>query len=231
LGVLTEISEARPVVILLEDLHWADGSTRNLLSFLLSRLRAQRLLVIASYREEDVDRRHPLRALLVELVRLATVERIDLRPFGDADARALVEALAEEPLSPETVTGIVARCECNPFFVEELLASSTDCADVPAGLAEVLLVRLERLSPDTRRVLRVISVASDAVSHATRTEIAGLGELELDDALREAVQHHVLVIEQAFYRFRHALLQEAVYGDLLPGERASMHAARSRAGS
>ncbi|WP_370942902.1 helix-turn-helix transcriptional regulator [Amycolatopsis sp. cg5] len=228
LGVLTETARARPVVILLEDLHWADGSTRNLLSFLLSRLRSQRLLVVGSYREEDVYRRHPLRGLLSEMVRLATVERVDLRPFGEADARAFVEALSEEPLTAEAVAGIVARSEGNPFFVEELLASASeapDCSDLPAGLAEVLLARLERLSPDTRRVLRVISVANDSVAHAALTEVSGLGESELDEALREAVQHHVLVIERGFYTFRHALLQEAVYADLLPGERIRMHAA------
>ncbi|MEC3973909.1 helix-turn-helix transcriptional regulator [Amycolatopsis sp. H20-H5] len=225
LGVLTEIAEQRPVVILLEDLHWGDGSTRNLLSFLLTRLRAQRLLVVASYREEDVHRRHPLRGLLAELVRLATVERIDLRPFGAADGRAFVEALAEEPISAETVAGIVARAESNPFFVEELLASSAECRDLPAGLAEVLLARLERLAADTRRVLRVVSVANEGVAHAALTEVSGLGEFELDEALREAIQHHVLVVEKSFYAFRHALLQEAVYGDLLPGERTRMHAA------
>ena len=225
LGVLTEIAGSRPVVILLEDLHWADASTRNLLSFLCSRLRAQRLLIVGSYREEDVHRRHPLRGLLSELFRLATVERVDLLPFGPADARTFVEALADEPMSAEVVADIVARSEGNPFFVEELLASAADCTDLPAGLAEVLLARLERLSPDTRRAVRVVSVANEPVGHTALSEISGLGELELDEALREAVQHHVLVIEDGFYGFRHALLQEAVYGDLLPGERTRIHGA------
>ncbi|SEF34228.1 Predicted ATPase [Amycolatopsis pretoriensis] len=226
LGVLTEVSEARPVVILLEDLHWADASTRNLLSFLLSRLRAQRLLVVGSYREEDVHRRHPLRGLLSELVRLATVESVDLRPFGAADARKFVEALADEPMSADVVADIVARSQGNPFFAEELLATQTECNDLPAGLAEVLLSRLERLSPDTRRVARVISVANEPVMHAALAEVSALGELELDEALREAVQHHVLVVlSDGSYTFRHALLQEAVYGDLLPGERSRTHAA------
>ncbi|RBM16396.1 LuxR family transcriptional regulator [Prauserella sp. PE36] len=225
LGVLTEVAGHRTVVLVLEDLHWADGATRNLLSFLASRLRSQRLLVIGSYREEDVYRTHPLRALLVELVRLPTVERVDLRPFVEAEARAFVEALAEEPLTAETVADLVARSEGNPFFAEELLASCASGDDVPAGLAELLLARLERLAPDTRRVLRAVAVASDAVSHAALAEVSGLGELELDESLREAVQHHVLVIERGFYQFRHALLQEAVYGDLLPGERTRMHAA------
>ncbi|EOD66653.1 ATP-binding protein, partial [Amycolatopsis vancoresmycina] len=233
LGVLTEIAESRPVVVLLEDLHWADASTRNLLSFLLSRLRAQRLLVraqrllvVGSYREEDVHRRHPLRGVLSELVRLATVERVDLHPFGAADARRFVEALADEPLPSDVVADIVSRSEGNPFFAEELLATKTECNDLPAGLAEVLLSRLERLSPDARRVARVISVANEPVMHAALAEVSGLGELELDDALREAVQHHVLVVlSDGSYTFRHALLQEAVYGDLLPGERSRTHAA------
>ncbi|MFC4001063.1 AAA family ATPase [Prauserella oleivorans] len=225
LGVLTEIAEHRPLLLVLEDLHWADTSTRNLVSFLLSRLRTQRLLVVGSYREEDVHRRHPLRAVLAELVRLPTVERIDLAPFGEAEAREFLAALADEELAPETLAELVARSEGNPFFAEELLASCTTCQEIPAGLAEVLLARLERLAQDTRRVLRAIAVAGDSVAHAALAEISGLGEFELDEALREAVQHHVLVIDGGFYQFRHALLQEAVYADLLPGERTRMHAA------
>lgn len=225
LGVLTEIAEHRPVLLILEDLHWADGSSRNLLSFLLSRLRSQRLMIVASYREEDVYRRHPLRGLLVELVRLPVVTQIELHPLKEADARTFVEALAEGPLPPEVVTRVVERSEGNPFFAEELLASCADCTDIPAGLAEVLLARLERLSPDARRVLRVISVAGESVSHAALAEVSALGEDELDEALREAVQHHVLVVDKGAYAFRHALLQEAMYGDLLPGERTRMHAA------
>ncbi|HET6504049.1 MAG TPA: AAA family ATPase [Amycolatopsis sp.] len=225
LGVLTDIAAHRPVVLVLEDLHWADGSTRNLLSFLVSRLRGQRLLIVASYRDEDVHRRHPLRALLVELIRLPVVSEIALHPLGALDARAFVEALADGPLPPEVIADVVARSEGNPFFAEELLASRAEGDDLPAGLAEVLLARLERLSGDARRVLRIVSVAGDEVMHAAIAEVSGLGELELEEALREAVQHHVLVIERGAYTFRHALLQEAVYGDLLPGERTRMHAA------
>ncbi|RZQ63174.1 helix-turn-helix transcriptional regulator [Amycolatopsis suaedae] len=231
LGLLAELSETQPVVLVLEDLHWADGSTRGLLSFLVSRLRAQRLLIVASYREEDVHRRHPLRALLADLVRVASVERMDLPPFGEDEARAFVEALAEGKLAPATVADVIERSEGNPFFVEELLASVAECGDgragaeLPAGLAEVLLARLERLGPDTQRVLRVASVADGGVGHALLTDVAGLDETRLDEALREAVQHHVLVVERTHYAFRHALLKEAVHGDLLPGERTRLHAA------
>ena len=226
IGLLSELAAERPVLLVLEDLHWADGSTRNLLSFLLSRLRAQRLVIIGSYREEDVHRRHPLRALLAELVRLPALERIELRPFDPADALAFVEALAEEPLDPYIAADVAERSEGNPFFVEELLASCADDADLPAGLAEVLLSRVERLPQATQRLLRIVSVADGGVSHAALAEVADTPEADLDDSLREAVLHHVLVVErQQHYAFRHALLREAVYGDLLPGERTRIHAA------
>ncbi|HEX3816011.1 MAG TPA: AAA family ATPase [Mycobacteriales bacterium] len=223
LGLLTDLAERQPVVLVVEDLHWADGSTRNLVSFLISRLRGQRLLVVASYREEDLYRRHPLRALLAELVRAPAVERVEVRPFSEADVRVFVDLLAEESLAPSVVADVIERSQGNPFFIEELLASREDGSELPAGLAEVLLSRVERLSADSQRVLRMVSVADGSVSHKVLTEVAGLGELELDEALREAVQHHVLVVENGFYAFRHALLQEAVYADLLPGERSRIH--------
>ncbi|HVX43857.1 MAG TPA: AAA family ATPase, partial [Mycobacteriales bacterium] len=223
LGVLTDISESEPVVLVLEDLHWADGATRNLLAFLVSRLRSQRLLILASYREEDLHRRHPLRAALAELIRAQTVERIELPPFDAADARAFIEALAEAPLPPGIVAEVIERSQGNPFFAEELLASQAEGSTLPAGLAEVLLSRLERLGAATQRLLRIVSVADGPVSHAALGEVAGLDELELDEALRDAVQHHILVIDNGYFTFRHALLQEAVYGDLLPGERTRIH--------
>lgn len=223
LGLLTDLAEARPVALIIEDLHWADESSRNLLSFLISRLRGQRLLLLGSYREEDLHRRHPLRAVLAELIRSASVERIELPPFNEADARTFVEALSDESLRPEVIDEVVERSQGNPFFVEELLASREQGSELPAGLAEGLLSRLELLSAQTRRVLRIISVADGSVAHKVLTDVADLDEAELDEALREAVQHHVLVIQNGYYAFRHALLQEAVYADLLPGERSRIH--------
>lgn len=225
LGVLSELARRRPVVLVVEDLHWADGATRDLLSFLVGRLGGRRLLVVASYRAEEVHRRHPLRPLLAELVRSAAVERVDVPPLSDDETRAFLTSLAERPLSPDTLDRLVRRCEGNPFFAEELVAAGVSADDVPDGLADVLLTRLERLSPETRRVLRAVSVASVDVADTAVAEVAGVGELDVEEALREAVHHHVLVIEQGCYRFRHALLREAVYHDLLPGERSRMHAA------
>lgn len=224
LGLIAELAESRVVMLVVEDLHWADSSTRDLLAFLLSRARRQRLLIVASYRQEDVHRAHPLRPLLAQLARVPMVKRLELEPFDESEARAFVDALSEEPLEPDTVTDIVRRAEGNAFFTEELLASCIECDGFPDGLADVLLARLERLSPSAQRVVRIVSVADGGAPHMALAEVVGLGEAELEDALREAVAHHVLVIDTKYYSFRHALLREAVYRDLLPGERVRIHA-------
>jgi DNA-binding CsgD family transcriptional regulator/tetratricopeptide (TPR) repeat protein len=230
-GLLGDLAERQTVLLVLEDLHWADASTRYLLSFLLSRLRSQRLLILGTYRSDDLHRSHPLRPLLTELVRLPAVERIDLSPFGAADARLFVDALAEE-LSEDVVREVVERSEGNPFFAEELIAAATcrPSGGIPSALADVLLTRIERLSPGTQHVVRVASVGGRRVSHDRLRTVAGMDDVALDAALREAVQHHLLLVgeREEIYVFRHALLQEAVYGDLLPGERVRLHAAYVR---
>jgi len=236
-ALLTDLAAASCVVLVLEDLHWADGSTRRLLAFLVSRLRDQRLLIVGTYRGDDLHRRHPLRPLLAELVRLPATERLELSPFDEADSRTFVAALAEELLPEVTVREVAGRSEGNAFFAEELLAAYTetytgDGAGLPATLVDVLLSRVERLTEGAQRVIRVASVAGRRVPHATLLEVSELSETELEEALREAVQHHVLVAAvdrgAEVYAFRHALLREAVYGDLLPGERVRLHGAYAR---
>ncbi|QFZ22494.1 helix-turn-helix transcriptional regulator [Saccharothrix syringae] len=225
-GLLGELAEQRPVLLVLEDLHWADTSTRYLLQFLLSRLRAQRLLVVATYRSDDLHRNHPLRPLLNELVRLPAVQRLDLTPLSAIDSRSFVAALADD-LPDDVVLEVAERSDGNPFFAEELIAVAT-CGDgrVPWTLAEVLLARIERLGADAQHVVRVASVGGRSVRHDLLRDVAGLDDVALDGALREAVQHHVLLVQRdEVYTFRHALLREAVHGDLLPGERVRLHAA------
>ncbi len=226
LSVLDELTATTPVLVVVEDLHWADRSSRDLLVFLLSRLDAQRLVVLATYRSDDLHRRHPLRPVLAELVRLPAVERIDLDPLGDADALALVRELAAGTLARPLLHSVARRSEGNAFFAEELVAACSD--GLPHSLVEVLLSRVERLSAGTQRLLRVAAVAGTHVHHDQLAVVSGLDVEELEQALREAVNHHVLVPESAVrdgYTFRHALLREAVHHDLLPGERSRLHAA------
>ncbi|MFB9909529.1 helix-turn-helix transcriptional regulator [Allokutzneria oryzae] len=230
-GLITELATERCVVLVLEDLHWADSSTRYLTSFLLSRLRSQRVLVVATYRTDDLHRRHPLRPLLAELVRLPAVERLDLAPFDAKEARSFVAQLAERDLPEETIAEIAAKSEGNAFFAEELVAAWADrCNGMPTGLADVLLSRVEALSPHAQKVVRTASVAGRWVRHSRLQEVSDLAEADLEAALREAVAHHVLVFSEGEerYVFRHALLREAVYGDLLPGERVRVHGAYAK---
>ncbi|OLT42745.1 hypothetical protein BJF85_22095 [Saccharomonospora sp. CUA-673] len=228
LGLLGDLAATQPVVLVVEDLHWADASTRSLVSFLCSRLGRQRLLVVASYRADDVHRRHPLRPVLAELARLPRLERLDLLPLGPDDARSVVTALSDEAaggLPPAVVDDLVARSEGNVFFAEELVAADAVADELPMALTDLLLARVERLGAATRRALRCAAVVGHGIGHAALVDLVGDDPEELEEALREAVHHHVLVADGSSYRFRHALLREAVYADLLPGERTRLHGA------
>ena len=222
LSTLTELATDRTVLLTIEDLHWAERSSRDLLAFLLSRLSGQRLLVVGTFRSDDLHRKHPLRPLLAELARLGAVERLNLEPFRPADAEAFVRRVAEDGISDELVRDIAARSEGNAFMAEELVSACTD--DVPRELAEILLARVERLAPSAQQAIRLASVLGRRFTHPRIGAATTLGDEQLEQALRDAVAHHVLVTEDAYtYAFRHALLREAVYGDLLPGERTRLH--------
>jgi DNA-binding CsgD family transcriptional regulator len=227
-AVLLGRAERSPVVLVLEDLHWADHATRDLVAFLARTLRSGRVTLVVSYRSDELHRRHPLRPLLAELIRLPGVERLELAPFSRAELAEHLEAITGAPLPRDQVAGIYARSEGNPFYAEQLLAAGTGEADVglPSTLADVLLARIQGLSEPAQQVLRVAAVAGRRVSHQLLTEVAGWPEAELEQGLREAIGAGVLVTDSPTesYAFRHALLQEAVYGDLLPGEQVRLHA-------
>ncbi|GGW82516.1 LuxR family transcriptional regulator [Streptomyces caelestis] len=230
-GLLAAVADVAPLLLVLEDLHWADQSSRDLLRFLHGRgVLRHRLAVFASYRADDLHRRHPLRPLLAELIRLPAVERLELRPLGDADVARLVRQLERRPLAEATVRRIVERAEGNAFYAEELLAATdTESGGVPSGLADVLLIRFEQLSDTAQQVLRTAAVAGRRVEHELLRQAVGLPEEELESALREAVGRQLLAAgDDDTYSFRHALAREAVYADLLPGERARLHGAFAR---
>jgi DNA-binding CsgD family transcriptional regulator len=221
-----------PALLVIEDLHWADQSTRDLFAFLIGRLREERLLVVGSYRTDDLHRRHPLRPLIAQLSRLPVVERLDVGPFDADEMSRYLAALRGAPVDDVTVRRILDRSEGNAYYAQELLHAGSPTGDLgllPPPLADVLLTRLEQLSGTAQQVVRVASVAGRRVGHELLARASDLDNMPLDAALREAITHQVLVAEEGDrYAFRHALLAEAVYGDLLPGERVRLHATYAR---
>jgi DNA-binding CsgD family transcriptional regulator/tetratricopeptide (TPR) repeat protein len=223
--LLETAAEKAPVLLVIEDTHWADQSTRDLLSFLFSRPFAGPVAVVASYRSDDLHRRHPLRRQVAEWSRIRGVHRVALSPLPDDAVRALIAELVPEGLAEKELSDIVDRAEGNAFFVEELSSAAAGPGRwVPADLADVLLVRLDRLDDNARQVVRAASASGRKVSHDMLAASSGLDDAALDEGLRRAVEMNVLVASEGRYSFRHALLGEAVYDDLLPGERVRLHA-------
>ncbi len=222
-ALLDEVAAGGPLLVVVEDTHWADQSTRDLLTFLFARDAGPMSLVV-SYRADDLHRRHPLRRHLAEWSRVGGVRRLALAPLSDASVHRLIAELVPSGLSADETVGIVDRAEGNAFFVEELTSAAAGPGRwVPAELADVLLVRLDRLDEQARQVVRAASVAGRKVSHELLAAASGLTGSALDDGLRQAVEMNVLVPSGDRYAFRHALLGEAVYDDLLPGERVRFH--------
>jgi DNA-binding CsgD family transcriptional regulator/tetratricopeptide (TPR) repeat protein len=226
-AALGRLGDDAPLLLVIEDLHWADRSTRELLSLLFARPFGSPVSIVASYRSDDLHRRHPLRAVVAEWARLPRVSRLHLAPLADADVRTLVRSLHPAPLRESDVRTVVDRAEGNAFFAEELVAAAElGSGPLPGDLSTLLLVRLDQLDEPARRLVRAASVAGRFVAHDLLSAVAGLGDGELDVAVRSAVESNVLVPVGAddAYAFRHALLAEAVYNDLLPGERVRLHA-------
>jgi len=220
----------RPLALVVEDLHWADRSTRDLLAFLIRNSRGERVLFVASYRTDEVHRRHPLHPFVSELERSGRAERIALPPFDEPELREqLAGILGEEP-EQRLVRRLMERSEGNPFFVEELLAAA-DAGVLPDSLLDALLARVERLSEDARRTLQVAAAVGRPVEHPLLAAVSELDEAALREALRDAASQRILVPTEdgTAYVFRHELLREAVYTDLLPGERTALHAALAEA--
>jgi DNA-binding CsgD family transcriptional regulator len=225
LGLLTELAEAKPVLLVLEDLHWADRSTRDLVTFLSRVLRKERIVLLLSYRTDDIHRGHPLRAVVAELLRLPSVTAIGLGPLEPTAMGVHLRQLAGGHPDPVAISRVIKRAEGNPYFAEELLATSSAGSQLPAGLADVLLARTVSLSAAAQHVLRTAAVAGRRIDDELVRQASGLTTAEYEEAVRESVARQLLVPDGSDgLAFRHALLREAIYNDLLPGERTRLHA-------
>ncbi|MDW6058962.1 AAA family ATPase [Streptomyces sp. FXJ1.4098] len=224
--LLEHLAADRTIVLALEDLHWADRSTRELLSYLLRALTHSRLLIVATYRADDLHRRHPLRPALAEYERLRTVTRLELPRFERTEVRSQLAAIRGEAPPERVLDQIFERSEGNAFFVEELACSILEGSPggISDSLRDLLLVRVEALPDEVQRVVRIAAEGGSEVEFRLLATVTRLAEDELIETLRTAVGAAVLLPsdEGESFRFRHALMREAVAGDLLPSERSRL---------
>ncbi len=225
LAVLRHLAADRPLLFVVEDIHWADPSTLAMLGYLGRNLGGS-IVLIATYRSDELHRRHPLLPFVAELERRGGVERIDLLPFEKTEIAELVRAIRLDTPAA-LIDQLSERSDGNAFYIEELLATSAATGVLPATLGEVLLARVATLTEPTQDLLRIASAAGAHIAISLLGTVSGLDEPEVHDRLREAVERHILALDRTTHQlaFRHALMREAIYDGLLPWEQARLHAA------
>ncbi len=230
LGVILRAATDGTLLLVFEDIQWADRSTLDLLALLVARSgRPGRVLVVATVRSDELDRDHPLRPLAARWEQQRMIERHELGRLAPGQVATQMAAILEHRPEGDLAAAIAERSEGVPLFVEELLAAAGDGRPdpdyLPPSLRDVVIARMQRLSPPTRSLVRTVSAASQPVSEPLLRAVVEQSPDQLSAALREALAQQVLVVGPRGFGFRHALTRDAVYGDLLPGERGAVHEA------
>jgi class 3 adenylate cyclase/tetratricopeptide (TPR) repeat protein len=247
-GFLQAVSAELPVALLLDDLHCADGASLELLEHLARHTRADRILLVGTYRDAEVSRHHPLEAALRDLMREDLVERIPVRRLeSEGAARLIAATLGEGEVSRELVAMIHRQAEGNPFFTQQLVRFLVERGDVykaegrwiqrplrqievPDSIRSVIGQRMERLKDSTQEVLREASVLGPKFLFDTLVRVSGRAEIDVEDALEEArVAGLVEEGQRDQYAFDHALTQQALYAELPVRRRRRLHLAAAEA--
>ncbi|MGZ4184889.1 MAG: helix-turn-helix transcriptional regulator [Solirubrobacteraceae bacterium] len=230
LGLLSRLAAEQPLMLVFEDVQWADRSTLDLIALLVRGL-TSRALLIFTVRFDELHRAHPFRRMAGRWEQQRSVERLELERLGAEEVSAQIQAILDQRPDGELVELVFERSEGIPLFVEELLGAVRDGRIkqdyLPPSLRDVLLARVDLLSEDAQHVLRVASASGRWAPEGLLAVAVGMDEDDLYVALREIVEHQLLIVDPAGrgYAFRHALARAAVYEDLLPGERARLHRA------
>jgi DNA-binding CsgD family transcriptional regulator len=222
---LRRASTSAPLVLEFEDIHWADQSSQAFLLYLVEVARDANLLLVGTYRPEAVESNRAIRTTLAQLLRRPRVATLPIMPFNEDELRQQLTGILGVAPSTALLSAIRERSEGNALFAEELAALRNPRIDLPASVGATTAARVESLSPNARATLRLASVVGRIATYDILRRVLSLTEDDLADALREAVQVRLLEplhVDEAF-RFRHALLQEAIYEETLPGERRRLH--------
>jgi len=234
--LLLNIAADEPLLLFLDDLHWADESSVLLLRHLARRLAAAPMLVVGTYRDAETGTHHPLTGLLAELSRQQLGYSITLRPFNRDEAATLIEAVGGRPPTAQIADALYAIAEGNPFFTEEMVRhlqeEGRDLADprasvadwaVPETVRQVISNRLARLPPDAGRVLAYSSVLGRDLSVAKVATVAERDEDVLIELLDAALATGLLCEADDGYVFAHPLIQETLYQSLSAPRRGQLH--------
>jgi class 3 adenylate cyclase/tetratricopeptide (TPR) repeat protein len=220
LELLAALAAGSPVVLVLEDLHWADESSRELLAFLAVRLRDKPVMMVGTLREEELAGR--VGKWLAELERRPGVIRLRLRRLPDGEIAELVtELLPAAAASEERVAAVVAAAEGNPLYARELAYAGPDA--LPSSIADAVLAKAAGLTAQARAVVDQVCVADGGMSHDLLAATVPLPEKRLLASTRRAVASGLLVTAGDGYAFGHALIRQVLYTQLLPGERRQLH--------
>jgi DNA-binding CsgD family transcriptional regulator/tetratricopeptide (TPR) repeat protein len=219
---LVAASQTHPLVVVVEDLQWADESTGDLLLFVANAVRSAPVVVVASRRPPERDRATGLSVALGELVRSGRARHVILGPLEPLEVGELIGHLTGSAPPPGLFDPVADRADGNPFFVEELVAAGGG-PDLPTTIGDLILQRVAGIDAPTQRLLQITAVIGRRVGYPLLRDVTDLDSVALDAALRDAVGRQLMIRTGELYSFRHALGREAVYGDLLPGERAARH--------
>ena len=236
-ALLGEIGSDAPVVLVFDDLHWADRPTLQLLRHLVRSPSPRRVLFLGTYRESEISDRHPLHELIGDLRREGTMRRLELSGLTEPEVGELVAELASAPASEAFVRALTGETEGNPFFIEEVVRHIRDTAGalseemtleqagVPEGVREVTSRRLRRLTESTRAVLLVASVVGREFDYDVLAAVVPQDDDELVEALDEGVEARVLreIGHVGRYGFTHALVRATLYDSISQLRRARLH--------
>jgi DNA-binding CsgD family transcriptional regulator/tetratricopeptide (TPR) repeat protein len=213
------------IVLAFEDLHWADTETWSLFEFLVRNVGTERVLIVGTLRPDELNHDLAKRRRLVELSRLAQVRRVSLSGLGRDEVVEQVEVLTGQAPPGPLIDAVLARGEGNPFFTEQLVAAHLSGEDIPNVLSDLIAADLAEIDDDTRTILGAIAVRGRGIDHDLLGRLAGLTGPALERALRSALEQRFIVVDQTSeeYLFRHALIGEVLYRELLPPERARLH--------